>query len=110
MTCRVLVGILLFGQGSGTNRTRIGIHLGTTHACVGVTKRGKVEILTNEQTRTIPCYVSFGGDMDVKVGNPAKDEAAVNPNNTVFDAKRYVIFSFDLNLLHLSSFYLILFT
>ena len=70
--------------------TIIGIDLGTTYSCVGVMKAGKVEILTNDQgNRITPSWVSFD-DEERLVGDGAKNQAASNPENTIFDIKRFI--------------------
>ncbi|KXJ96790.1 hsp70-like protein [Microdochium bolleyi] len=70
--------------------TVIGIDLGTTYSCVGVMQKGKVEILVNDQgNRITPSYVAYTNDERL-VGDAAKQQAASNPTNTVFDVKRFI--------------------
>ncbi|CAN3366796.1 heat shock protein Ssa2p [Diutina catenulata] len=68
----------------------VGIDLGTTYSCVAHFANDRCDIIANDQgNRTTPSFVAFT-DTERLIGEAAKNQAAMNPSNTVFDAKRLI--------------------
>ncbi|MBI2343632.1 MAG: molecular chaperone DnaK [Deltaproteobacteria bacterium] len=69
----------------------IGIDLGTTNSCVAVMEGGQPKVIQNEEgARTTPSVVAFGEGGEILIGQSAKRQAAINPENTIFSAKRFI--------------------
>ncbi|CAB4375826.1 unnamed protein product [Rhizophagus irregularis] len=74
----------------------IGIDLGTTNSCVGVMEGKNPKIIENsEGSRTTPSVIGFAKDGELLVGQAAKRQAVINPENTIFAAKRLIGRVFD---------------
>jgi L1 cell adhesion molecule like protein len=68
----------------------VGIDLGTTYSCVGIFRDDRIDIIANDMgNRTTPSFVAFT-DNERLLGEGAKNQVAMNPFNTVFDAKRLI--------------------
>ena len=73
----------------------IGIDLGTTNSCISVMEGSSPEIInTDDGNRTMPSVVAFS-DNERLIGSVAKRQAATNPENTIFSAKRFIGRTFD---------------
>ncbi len=74
----------------------IGIDLGTTNSVVAVMEGGEpVVIPTAEGPRLLPSVVAFNKNGERIVGQPAKRQAVINPENTIFSIKRFMGRRFD---------------
>ena len=74
----------------------IGIDLGTTNSCISIMDGKDPKVIENaEGSRTTPSIISFDGDNEKLVGQPAKRQGVTNPENTFFAIKRLMGRSFD---------------
>lgn len=69
----------------------VGIDLGTTNSCVAVMEGGKPTVIANaEGFRTTPSVVAYSKNGDRLVGQIAKRQAVINPENTFYSVKRFI--------------------
>ncbi len=74
----------------------VGIDLGTTNSCVAVMEGGKPTVIANaEGFRTTPSVVAFAKNGDRLVGQIAKRQAVMNPENTFYSVKRFIGRKYD---------------
>ncbi|MBT3802406.1 MAG: Hsp70 family protein, partial [Bacteroidetes bacterium] len=69
----------------------IGIDLGTTNSCVAVMEGNQPLVIQNsEGKRTTPSVVAYLENGEIKVGDPAKRQAVINPQYTISSIKRFM--------------------
>ena len=69
----------------------VGIDLGTTNSVVAVMEGGKPTVISNaEGARTTPSVVAYAKNGDLLVGQIAKRQAVINPENTFASVKRFI--------------------
>ena len=69
----------------------VGIDLGTTNSCVAVMEGGKPTVIANaEGFRTTPSVVAYAKNGERLVGQIAKRQAVMNPQNTFYSVKRFI--------------------
>ncbi|CAL8101644.1 unnamed protein product [Calicophoron daubneyi] len=69
----------------------VGIDLGTTNSCVAVCRDGRIEVLENcLGKRTTPTFMAISPEGEWIFGEEAKDQATLNPSNTLFNMKRLI--------------------
>ncbi len=68
----------------------VGIDLGTTNSCVAVMEGGQPTVIANaEGQRTTPSVVAYTKNQEKLVGQIAKRQAVMNPENTFYSVKRF---------------------
>ncbi|KAL1921914.1 uncharacterized protein VTP21DRAFT_10556 [Calcarisporiella thermophila] len=88
---RSALGVLARNYSSPVNGPVIGIDLGTTNSCVAVLEGKNPRVIENaEGARTTPSVVAFTKDGELLVGQAAKRQAVVNPENTLYAVKRLI--------------------
>jgi molecular chaperone DnaK len=74
----------------------VGIDLGTTNSCIAVMEGGKPTVIANaEGGRTTPSVVAYAKNGDRLVGQIAKRQAVMNPENTFYSVKRFIGRKYD---------------
>ncbi|MBX0326947.1 molecular chaperone DnaK [Oscillochloris sp. ZM17-4] len=74
----------------------VGIDLGTTNSCVAVMEGGDAVVIPNaEGNRTTPSVIAFAKNGERLVGQTAKRQATINPENTLYSIKRFIGRDFD---------------
>ena len=82
----ILIGRVQTGGGKV-----VGIDLGTTNSCVAVMEGGQPTVIANaEGFRTTPSVVAATKTQEYLVGQIAKRQAVINPENTFYSTKRFI--------------------
>ncbi len=69
----------------------IGIDLGTTNSCIAVMEGGEAKVVENQEgARTTPSVVAYTKEGEIVVGQAARRQAIMNPQNTIYSAKRFI--------------------
>jgi len=86
------IDLFKFTEGESSLMAKVvGIDLGTTNSCVAVMEGGKPTVIANaEGFRTTPSVVAYSKNGDRLVGQIAKRQAVINPENTFYSVKRFI--------------------